>query len=97
MPAHIRAAHDHASNHRDEILASNACGCFYCLRIFGPSEITTWAGGYIDEDGRDNSGVEPFALCPSCRIDSVIGSASGLPITREYLAEMKRYWFALAD
>jgi hypothetical protein len=95
MPAHIRAAHKHCSNHRDEIMGSDTCGCFYCLRIFEPSEITTWAGGYIDENGRDTSGAEPFALCPGCRIDSVVGSASGLPITKEFLTEMRRYWFAL--
>jgi hypothetical protein len=97
MPAHIRAAHDHASNHYDEIMASGTCGCFYCTWIFTPDQITNWAGRY-------NDGIRPpppqnklFALCPSCGIDAVIGSASGLPITKEFLREMNRYWFALAS
>jgi hypothetical protein len=33
------------------------------------------------------------ALCPKCGIDAVIGSASGYPISREFLAEMHRHWF----
>jgi hypothetical protein len=36
---------------------------------------------------------EPTARCPRCGIDSVIGSASGYPITREFLQTMKSYWF----
>ena len=32
-------------------------------------------------------------LCPYCEIDSVIGSASGYPITAEFLDAMRRHWF----
>ncbi len=63
------------------------CGCFYCLEIYSPVEITRW----IDE--RD--GVGTCALCPRCGIDSVIGSASGYPITEEFLKKMHHYWFEL--
>jgi hypothetical protein len=41
---------------------------------------------WIDEDNT--------ALCPFCGIDSVIGSGSHFPITREFLEQMKAYWFA---
>jgi hypothetical protein len=37
------------------------------------------------------------ALCPSCGIDSVIGDASGFPITEEFLAAMESRWFGLRD
>jgi hypothetical protein len=75
-------AHLHSSCHRRELEASARCGCFYCLAVFSPQEIETW----LDEgDGT--------ALCPRCCIDSVIGSASGLPITRAFLGEMHRHWF----
>ena len=83
-PAHVRA-HAHSSNHRDEILASGVCGCFYCLATFGPEEIDEW----VDE--RD--GVGTCALCPRCGIDSVFGSASAFPATPEFLAAMHDYWF----
>lgn len=78
----IIAAHKHSSNHREELLASENCGCFYCAQIYSPSEIEDW----ID----DNDGC---ALCPKCGIDSVIGSASGYPITTDFLKQMKKRWF----
>jgi len=33
------------------------------------------------------------ALCPKCEIDSVIGTASGFPITHEFLMRMHEHWF----
>jgi len=83
-PRHI-AAHKHSIEHREELLASESCGCFYCRRIFKPSEIREW----IDI----TDGVGQTAMCPYCGIDSVLGSASGFPITIEFLARMRRFWF----
>jgi hypothetical protein len=37
------------------------------------------------------------ALCPSCGVDSVIGDASGFPITVEFLTAMEAHWFGLPD
>jgi hypothetical protein len=74
-------AHKHSSKHRVEILSSLACGCFYCLSIYPPSDVVEW----IDED--------QTAICPECDIDSVIGDASGYPITAEFLTSMKKQWF----
>jgi hypothetical protein len=80
----LKLAYRHASNHRRQIESSEACGCFYCLAIFAAAEITDW----IDEpQGRTT------ACCPRCAVDSVLGSASGFPITREFLEAMRRYWF----
>lgn len=72
--------------HRDEIEASDSGGCFYCLAIFGPTEIDTWT------EHPNPPGIT--ALCPRCGIDSVIGSASGLPIAAEFLGQMNRRWFS---
>ena len=83
--ANIESAHRHSSVHRDEILASDVCGCFYCRQTFPPSEIEEW----VDE--RD--GVGRTALCPRCGIDSVIGSRAGFALTPEFLREMYDYWF----
>ena len=84
-PDYIRA-HEHSSRHREELLSSESCGCFYCLEIYGPLEITDW----IDED---QNGIGSCALCPKCGIDSVIGSASGFPVTGEFLGKMRLHWF----
>lgn len=84
MPKDIIEAHEHSINHRQEIEASKLCGCFDCLYTFSPSEITEWiTSGPGDE----------FAMCPRCGIDSVIGDASGYPITDKFLREMNKYWF----
>jgi len=83
-PAYIQA-HKHSIRHRDEITTSDKCGCFYCLAIFSPDELDDW----VDEE----NGVPQTALCCKCGIDSVIGSASGFPITCEFLALMKAHWF----
>ena len=82
-PPHI-SAHRHSSAHRPEVERSSRCGCFYCLAVFPPSAIRDW----IDEgDGSQT------ALCPACGIDSVLGAASGYPITEAFLRRMQRHWF----
>jgi hypothetical protein len=81
----IIRAHRHSSRHREEVLASEQCGCFYCCTIFRPSEIEDWTDEW--------EGVGQTALCPRCGIDSVIGSESGYPVTPEFLAAMKAHWF----
>jgi len=80
----LKLAHRHTNNHRRQIEASEACGCFYCLAIFAADEITDWIG--------EPQGGET-ACCPRCAVDSVLGSASGFPITREFLHAMRSYWF----
>jgi len=75
--------HRHSSKHREAIEASGGCGCFYCLETFGPAEIERWL----------NEGTGT-AICPRCQIDSVLGSASGLPVDNpDFLREMNNHWF----
>jgi len=83
-PDHVRA-HTHSSCHREEVLNSKHCGCFYCLAVSEPDEIEDW----IDVE----NGIGQTALCPKCKIDSVIGSESGFPISKEFLSKMHAYWF----
>jgi hypothetical protein len=81
----IIRAHRHSIRHREEVLASERCGCFYCCAAFPPSEIKVWTDEW--------EGVGQTALCPHCGIDSVIGSESGCAITPGFLAAMKAHWF----
>ena len=81
MAAYIEA-HKLSSNHREQLLQDKKCGCFYCITIFDPKEITNWV--------EDISGT---AICPYCCIDSVIGESSGFPITKGFLEEMNSHWF----
>ena len=81
LAQHVRGAHPHSIDHHEAILASERCGCFYCLAIYPPAEIDGWC-----DDGKT-------ALCPRCHIDSVIGTASGYPIERVFLEQMRVVWF----
>jgi len=82
----VLRAHQHSFKSRDEIIHSALCGCFYCLRTFSPVQIVEWIDVARGDEGQT-------ALCPYCGIDSVIGDKSGFPITDEFLAEMKAFWF----
>lgn len=84
----IITAHKHSIRHRSEVMNSTVCGCFYCLTTFLPSEITTWTD-------KDESGIGQTALCPECKIDSVIGDESGFQLSLEFLKKMSDYWFQI--
>lgn len=86
--ASLLHAHEHSSLHAEEIKRSSVCGCFSCLRTYPPSEILTWV-----DDKRTDGRTGLTAVCPYCSVDSVIGSASGYPITEQFLSDMKCRWF----
>jgi hypothetical protein len=82
MKRDLEAAHKHCYKTRREVMVSEICGCFNCLATFSPAEIKEW----LDD--------EQTPMCPSCGIDSVIGSASGYPIDPEFLKSMNERWFS---
>jgi hypothetical protein len=81
MKDELELAHKHCHHNREDLQASDICGCFHCCEIYSPSEIEDW----IDNDDT--------AMCPKCHIDSVIASKSGFSITKEFLQEMYDHWF----
>jgi hypothetical protein len=85
LSENIIKAHKYSSNNMASLKKDDLCGCFYCLKIFNPNEITEWT----DEDEESYK----TALCPYCEIDSVIGKSSGYPITEDFLGAMKEHWF----
>ena len=79
-------AHKHCYDNELEIMSSELCGCFGCLKIMKPAEVEFF-------EFRDKTNKNPrTACCPDCNIDTVIGSSSGYPITREFLKEMNNYF-----
>lgn len=74
-------AFKHTRNNREEIEKSHTCGCYFCSHIFKPAEIKEWKGD------KNRS-----AACPKCGTDSVLGSASGYPITKAFLKALREYW-----
>ncbi len=82
MNNEIISAHAFSSNNKATLEKDTKCGCFYCLKIFNPCEITEWIS--------DTHGT---AVCPYCGVDSVIGESSNYPITTEFLKAMQEHWF----
>ena len=78
----LDAAHKHSFKNREEVLRSEVCGCFCCEETFPPSEITEWTDK-----------AQSTAVCPKCKVDAVIGSASNISLTKEFLSSMYSRWF----
>ncbi|MBM3493143.1 MAG: hypothetical protein FJX72_02290 [Armatimonadetes bacterium] len=77
----------HSSHNRDEVLASDTCACYHCLRTFVPSDLT-------DDDWADEAGApSSTALCPFCGIDAVLGSTSGIELEPAALQRLREHWF----
>ena len=77
----LEDAHDAATHNREAIGKSDEAGCFSCVSVFKSSAVKEW----VDESRT--------ALCPNCKVDSVIGSVSGLPVTKEFLKAANVHWF----
>ncbi len=80
-------AHKASILHRNEIMQSHLCGCFYCLYVFPKEEIYEWIDTESNPEGET-------ALCPKCCIDSVIGDKSGFDINKEFLTTINLHWFS---
>lgn len=78
MSLNPKKAVKHSSFHRIELLSSQSCGCYKCLKIFSPDHITEWA-----DHGKT-------AICPYCQTNSIIGDASKYPINDDFLMIMQK-------
>jgi len=83
----IVEAHDHSSSNKQEIKSSKKCGCFFCCEIYDASDVVNFIEANNDCDRLGT------AICPKCGIDSVIGDASGIEITPEFMRKMHEHWF----
>ena len=71
-------------NNRDRLMASVSCGCFSCETLMLANGIRDWK---MEEDGRLT------AVCPYCGEETVIGDDAVYPMKKEFLREMKRFWY----
>ncbi|MBQ7339074.1 MAG: cytoplasmic protein [Clostridia bacterium] len=90
---HVINAHKCCSRNKNALKKSKSCGCFYCLAIFSPEEISDWIVEKNFTDMELTREDLSTACCPYCGTDSVIGDSSGFPITENFLGEMEKYWF----
>lgn len=78
----LKDAYIYNCDHRAELEATEQCGCYYCKRIFSPSEIEEWTHG------------NETAICPYCGVDSVIPNVPGVvKITPELLSKLNKKYF----
>ena len=69
-------------NNRGALLDSKECGCFFCLKIYDPTQITTWLN-------------EETALCPYCNVDAVIPESYDYQLDDSLLLAMKKTGFKM--
>jgi uncharacterized CHY-type Zn-finger protein len=77
----LERCHAYTTNYDVLILNTQICGCFYCCQFF--------ISDTIKEFVHDNTA----ALCPLCGIDTVIPLTCYSDMTKEFLEEMRLYWF----
>lgn len=77
-------AHEASRANRSVLSRSKVCGCFHCGQRFKFKAIRDW---------EPNPEGDDTAKCPACKFDSVIGDASGFPVTKEFLKRMHGHWF----
>jgi hypothetical protein len=81
--AELDRVHRASVGNRRALESVKACGCFYCLEMFAPSEIAEWA---TDKEG-------DTALCPHCGVDAIVPSDVSAFFDIGLLQEMKLHWF----
>ncbi|MGC6767857.1 cytoplasmic protein [Enterococcus sp. LJL128] len=82
----LKHAHIYCTGNKKYFDYTDTCGCFYCLKIFSPIEITF----YLNEEIGDT------AICPYCSIDSVLPNMKALKISNDFLTAMYDYWFSIS-
>jgi len=90
MKDKLKRIHFKAGWHRQNIIKSKICGCFYCLEFFSPSDIKEW----IDELLDGSRGPGQTALCPKCGIDSVLPDKLDCVLDLKLLEAMNREYFS---
>ena len=78
----VEKAHRYCTANEVLLSESTVCGCFYCLKVFVPSEIENWIN---DRDGKT-------AICPYCSIDSVL-PGNRVDLSKNFLNQMHKAWF----
>lgn len=74
--------HQLSDRHRQAIMLSHTCGCFYCLEKFNWHDIKEWT-----DDGCT-------VLCPRCGVDAVLPS-HWVQITDTLLKQMNEVYFGV--
>jgi hypothetical protein len=91
---------EHTQENREEVSASETCGCLNCLSVFPSGDVKDWTPPeVISEETRDlgeegahghrKSRAGQTALCPHCGEAMVLGDHSGHSISPASLDAMR--------
>ncbi len=93
MEPGYEAIHKHTCNNLEEVRASTRAVCLYCKRIIYTAAL------FRDHPMEDICRAcdleytkEGTVFCQNCGIDSVIGDASGLPVTSPEFVDNLHDW-----
>jgi len=87
--SNLKAAHEASFANEKQIKNSQTCGCFFCLNKYPSKQVVDW----VNEEQKARTGI-----CPECGIDSVLGDASGYPVSEEaFLQQMQEFFFGQVD
>jgi hypothetical protein len=78
----------HTKRNREELLASEKCGCLGCCSIFPPADIREWAD---EPEGHVGKKVDRTAICPHCGDALLIGDKGGYEITQTFLEALRMH------
>lgn len=85
--ADLEAIGGHASAHEQRVRASPIVGCYHCVTLLPPDEITEWIPSL-------RRGVQRTAICPRCGIDAILpADIPGGGLTVPLLAALEAHGF----
>jgi len=76
----IKEAPIYSMKNKKLIDESESCGCYSCLSVFSKHDITEWTDS------------ESTALCPKCKVDSVLAQTYGVPLDEQNLKIVHNHW-----
>lgn len=75
-------AHEYCCDY-PTLVKSQKWGCFECYSVFDAQKI-------MQEFNQND-----FIICPCCDYDTIIGDASGYPVTdKKFLEKMQKFWMS---
>ncbi len=79
----------HTKENREEVLASEVCGCLNCCATFSADDIKQWTGE--DRHHHHERKSDPTAVCPHCGEAAVIGDRSGLAVSPATMEALRNH------
>ena len=78
----IRIAPKMAIHNKEKLQKVSECACYFCYKVFSPSEITEWIDKEYDT-----------AVCPHCSVDAVLPIYEEGEKDIAFLTKVHEYWF----